>query len=367
MTNDYKSNEQRWQAVERRIQSADGTFFYGVLTTGVYCKPSCASRLPLRKNVVFYSTPNEAERAGLRPCKRCNPKALDHASLDRALHHLARTIMGNAEESFTLESVSKELNISAGHLQKRFKSVFGLTLKEFHVACRTQVFLQAIRDGLTVTDAIFAAGYGSTSRLYENSNTNLGATPKQLASKGEGVSLSYGFMQTPLGLMLLAATDRGICFLQFGDSERELLNNLNGTFSFATKTECALKQRPEFKRWQSALCAYMEGKMSTLSLPVDLRGTVFQQLVWKYLQTIPSGEVRSYKDVAQAIGKPTAARAVGTACGANPVAVLVPCHRVLRGNGALADYRWGVERKRKLLELEAVSGKGRVIGTEEER
>lgn len=340
--------DDRWATVESRRKEADGKFFYGVLTTGVYCKPSCKSRLPLRKNVVFFETYEQAELAGLRPCKRCNPRHDEPAVMEQ----LARWIADHSEEPLTLEQLGEQAQLSPGHLQKQFKRAFGITPKQFHQACRAQAFRESIQTGSSITEAIFAAGFGSTSRFYESSNKRLGMTPKALAAKGQGESIRYAILPTPLGLLLVASTERGICFLQFGDAEEQMILSITTEFPAAEVLPMSTEQQPELARWEKALNEYLTNKVQALTLPMDVRGTAFQQLVWNYLQSIPRGEVRSYGEVAAALGQPGASRAVGRACATNDIALLIPCHRVIRGDGSLSNYRWGVHIKKALLELE---------------
>ena len=343
----------RWNAVETRDASKDGEFVYGVATTGVYCKPSCASRRPLRKNVRFYATPAEAERDGLRPCKRCRPNVAAKAGVvDARIRKACELIAKNADQPLSLNDIASAVGMSAFHFQRTFKASVGLTPKEFHQAERVRKLKSGLKSGGSVTDAIYDAGFGSSSRVYERVDTRLGMTPLQYREGGRGLAISHAASRTPLGFVMIGATDRGICFIQFGDSEKKLGQQLVAEYPHATHTAMPSAQAATFATWMRALSAYLEGSTRALELPLDVRGTAFQMLVWRYLQTIPYGEVQSYTEVARGIGQPTAARAVAQACASNTIALAIPCHRVIRGNGELGGYRWGLARKRTLLDRE---------------
>jgi AraC family transcriptional regulator of adaptative response/methylated-DNA-[protein]-cysteine methyltransferase len=351
-----------WDAVLRRDSSATGEFFYAVKTTGVYCRPTCASRRPLRKNVQFFSTIAEARAAGYRACKRCRP---DDAGKSRAatapinavVHELARQIDANPEQAFRLTQLAKRAGYSPFHLQRNFKAIIGSTPKEYQTAARLRTLKQELRKDAPVSDAIYQAGFGSGSRVYEKADTQLGMTPSEYRSGGKGLTISYASGQTPLGLLMIGATDRGICFLQFGDNDRTLQAELRRQFPAAAVQPMPATHQEQFESWMAALKRHLRGLEPRLDLPLDVRGTAFQLIVWRYLQKVPYGEVRSYSEVAEAIGKPSAARAVARACASNSVALLIPCHRVVRGTGELGGYRWGVQRKRVLLDTERASSK----------
>ena len=350
--------EQCWQAVQNRDKSSDGRFYYGVLTTGVYCRPSCPSRRAKRKNVRFYASPAEAERDGLRACLRCHPLAgtAQDPARERILA-LCRYIEQHADSQITLAGLSRESKLSPFHLQRSFKAVTGVSPKQYLDNLRLKNFKSILRasdrkTSTNVTGAIFEAGFGSLSRLYEKAGTELGMTPIEYRRGGRGVEITYGFAQTPLGTMLIGATDRGLCFLQFGESRMQLREALKREYPEARIQALADPPPAAFQEWIKALNRYLAGHEPDLRLPVNIRATSFQMKVWKYLQSIPSGEVQSYREVAQGIGEPAAARAVARACASNPVALAVPCHRVIRANGGLGGYRWGLERKRTLLENE---------------
>ncbi|MFP5306070.1 MAG: bifunctional DNA-binding transcriptional regulator/O6-methylguanine-DNA methyltransferase Ada [Gammaproteobacteria bacterium] len=347
------NEEQCWDAVRARDARADGRFYYGVLSTGVYCRPSCPARLPLRSNVRFYVTPAQAEAAGLRPCKRCRPLELRaDARVAARMQALCRYIEAHAQQPLDLQTLSARAHLSPFHLQRQFKAAIGVTPRQYLEACRLRTLRAGLRDGHAVTRAIHDAGFGSTSRVYERVATRLGMTPKQYRGGGAGVAISYASAPTPLGLLMIGATDRGLCFVQFGDSVQALRAMLEAEYPAARITPMDDARRSELDAWMHALTAFLHGGAALPELPLDLRGTAFQMKVWSYLQKIPSGELQSYGEVAQGIGAPTAVRAVASACAANRVALLVPCHRVIRGDGSLGGYKWGLERKRTLIDHE---------------
>ena len=343
--------KQCWEAVSHRDHSFDGIFYVGVLTTGVYCKPSCPARRPLRENVRFYATPKAAERDGLRACLRCRP--LEGAGTKPArIHDLCRYIESHAGEPLTLEDLAEKAGMSRFHLQRTFKAVVGLSPKQYQEACRLESLKGALKQSNDVAGAVYDAGFGSASRVYERADTRLGMTPNRYRQGGRGLSITYATADSQLGLLMIAATDRGVCFVQFGDSREGLLGALRKEYPEAELEPMVNPPSGEFRQWMEALNRYLEHKQPSLDLPVDVRATAFQMRVWNYLQSIPPGEVRSYGEVAAGIDAPTATRAVARACATNPVALAIPCHRVIRGSGELGGYRWGVERKRELLEME---------------
>ena len=348
-------NDQRcWNAVTSRNAEQDGRFYFGVVTTGVYCRPSCPARQPLRKNVRFYETPGAAERDGLRPCLRCHPLAgrADEAAIQN-VHKLCAFIQQNCEsgEPLTLETLAEQAGWSPFHLHRTFKGVLGITPKQWLDACRVKSLKTKLRQSSSVTAAVYDAGFGSSSRVYEQVDQKLGMTPAQYRQGGKDVNISYAFANTSLGLLLAAATDRGLCFVELGADPETMLAELRAEFPHAKIAESNPDPRV-MGAWIKALTNYLQGDQIPPDLPLDLHGSVFQLKVWRYLQTIPAGEVRTYGEVAKAIGEPGAARAVGTACGSNKVALVIPCHRVIRGDRGLGGYRWGMERKQSLLDDE---------------
>jgi AraC family transcriptional regulator of adaptative response/methylated-DNA-[protein]-cysteine methyltransferase len=341
-----------WEAIGRRDRGQDGSFYFGVLTTGVFCRPSCPARRPLRRNVRFYATAAEAHRDGLRPCLRCRPLEALSSLADARILELCSYMEAHSEERLSLEELAARAGLSRFHLQRSFKAAVGITPREYVEACRLRKLKPGLRRSVGVTEAVYEAGYGSGSRVYERADTRLGMTPGQYRKGGEGVNITYVAVESPIGLMLLAATDRGICFVEFGDSPEALLAALRREYPAARIEAMREPPSPAFRDWIDGLNAHLEGTVPRPELPLDIRATAFQMQVWNYLQSIPYGEVQSYSEVAAGIGRPTAVRAVAHACATNPVAVVIPCHRVLRGTGALGGYRWGLSRKRALIDLE---------------
>jgi AraC family transcriptional regulator of adaptative response/methylated-DNA-[protein]-cysteine methyltransferase len=346
------NQEQCWQAVERHDGNFDGHFFFGVLTTGVYCRPSCPSRRPLPQNVRFYATAAEAERDGLRACKRCRPLDPERDRATAQVRDLCRYIEAHPDEAPGLKELAARAGISRFHFQRSFKAIAGVTPKEYVEACRVRKLKGSLRESKDVTEAVYDAGFGSSSRVYERADTRLGMTPMQYRRGGQGVAITYASAMTPLGILMIGATDRGICFVQFGQSEEELGAGLRREYPQAQIAPMTKPHAPEFEKWIAALTKHLAGNQPRLDLPLDIRATAFQMRVWNYLQSSPYGEVQSYGEVAAGIGKASAVRAVARACASNTVALAIPCHRVIRGTGELGGYRWGLERKRALIDLE---------------
>jgi AraC family transcriptional regulator of adaptative response/methylated-DNA-[protein]-cysteine methyltransferase len=354
LLNQNLSNEDlQWTAVRNRDRSCDGKFYFGVMTTGVYCRPSCACRLPLRKNVRFFEDMQSAERAGLRACRRCRPDepALELQHAER-IHRLADYIRAHSEDTLRLSELAKRAGLSAHHFQRSFKAVMGLTPKQFAEACRLQEFKGHLRTNRSVTDAIYEAGFGSSSRVYERVDTRLGMTPAQYRAGGKEMTISFASVDSALGRMMIGATDRGVCFIQFADSDQELLRLLASEYPAATLEPMPRNSAAQFQGWMTELHNHLAGEAPQLNMPLDLRATAFQMKVWRYLQSIPYGSVKSYAEVAADLGQPNSARAVARACATNRVALLIPCHRVIRGSGELAGYKWGLTRKRTLIDQE---------------
>jgi len=342
-----------WKAVAARDRAADGSFFYAVKRPGVYCRPSCPSRLPLRKNVSFFATVEAAEAAGFRACLRCRPRALagsDPAAA--AMTELSRYIEVHADEELPLTRLAEHAGLSPFHLQRAFKAIIGVTPKAFQTAARLKRLKSNLRAGDGVAGAIFEAGFGSTSRAYERIDGHFGMTPGAYRAGGRGETIAYACRQTALGAIMMAATARGVCFVQFGDTEARLLDQLRGEFPSATLEPSTSANSPQLDAWIDALDRHLSDGAPHPDVPLDLRGTAFQIRVWRFLLSVPSGDVVSYSEVAAGIGSPKAVRAAASACAANRIAVLVPCHRVLRGDGALGGYRWGPERKRAIIDSE---------------
>jgi AraC family transcriptional regulator of adaptative response/methylated-DNA-[protein]-cysteine methyltransferase len=338
-----------WDAVAARDRSMDGAFYYAVLSTGIYCRPSCPSKRPRRENVVFFRAREAAERAGFRPCKRCKPEAAAAADPNAELvEKVCRHIDAHTGEPVTLEHLGRALGMSPFHLQRTFKALTGITPRAYSDSRRLDSLKAGLREGHSVTRSLYDAGYGSSSRLYENASAQLGMTPSRYRKHGAGARIQYTVASTPIGQMLLAATERGICSIQFGDSAATLEGKLRAEYPRAKIARSDRKLTQEVRVMRAII-----GGNSTESLPLDIQATAFQRRVWEELKAIPRGATKSYSQIAADIGQPKATRAVARACAANPVAVAIPCHRVVRQDGAMGGYRWGADRKKKLLALEA--------------
>jgi AraC family transcriptional regulator, regulatory protein of adaptative response / methylated-DNA-[protein]-cysteine methyltransferase len=346
------NSDKYWKAVETGDRTFDGSFVYGVITTGVYCRPSCPSRLPLRKNIRFYETPDAAESAGLRACKRCDPRRAESADwVGPAIRDICNYIEVT-DHSLSVTHLASRARMSVFHFQRCFKKIMGVTPGQYLTARRMKRFKESLRVSKDVTEAIYDAGFGSSSRVYERSGTSLGMTPKQYRQGGAGVVMTYAPISTSVGLMMVAATDRGLSFVQFGETEGQLLELLVKEYPAARVQPMTEPHHPDFEKWVEGVRKHLTGQEPHLSLPLDLRATAFQMRVWNYLQSIPYGEVQSYSEVAAGIGQPRAVRAVANACARNRVALVIPCHRVIRGTGELGGYRWGLARKRALIDHE---------------
>ncbi|WP_100410470.1 bifunctional DNA-binding transcriptional regulator/O6-methylguanine-DNA methyltransferase Ada [Acidovorax sp. 69] len=344
----------RWAAVVARSAAADGTFWYSVQTTGVYCRPSCAARAPRPENVRFHASGAEAEAAGFRPCQRCKPRQPTALSHHAALvTEACRSIeTADNDKAATLEALAARAGLSASHFHRIFKQATGLTPKAYAAAHRAQRLRNALNESPTasVTDAIYSAGYQSSSRFYEQSAQVLGMTPSRYRAGGNALNIRFAIGQCALGAILVAQSDQGICAILLGDDADTLARDLQDRFVQAH----LIGGDTAFEALVAQVVAFVEAPGLGLNLPLDVRGTAFQQRVWRALQAIPAGQTASYAEVAERIGAPTAVRAVAQACAANALAVAIPCHRVVKSDGALSGYRWGVERKRKLLDLESL-------------
>ena len=337
-------------AVARRDPAWDGRFVYGVVTTGVFCRPSCSSRAARPENLRFFADPAGAAAAGFRACQRCRPESPGGAQA--VLIELARYIQSHSEERLTLATLAERAGLSASRLQRAFKQTFGITPRAFQEAVRLGRLKESLRAGDDVTAAIFDAGFGSTSRVYESAAGNIGMTPSAYRRGGEGETIAYAVRILGLGPMLMAATSRGVCSVQFADDAETLPAQLRQEFPRAEILASPARAAPALDAWMTALAAHLDAGGPRPDLPLDLRGTAFQVRVWRFLLTVPEGAVLSYGELADRIGQPRAIRAAASACGANRIGVLIPCHRVLRGDGGLGGYRWGLERKRALLAAE---------------
>lgn len=341
------SEDPRWASIQARDWRADGEFVYAVTTTGVYCRPSCPSRRPKPRNVRLFANGDEAERAGYRACKRCEPRQKTSAptrAVERArdwleAHH------AHPDSKITLKTLARVAGVSPYHLQRSFKRLTGLTPREYLAARRTVALKAGLLTQSSVTEAIYDAGYSSSSRVYEQADARLGMTPDTYRRRAAGVRIAFDVVTSPLGRLLVAATSRGLCRVAFGSRDEELESELSREFP-----EAALHRSPKaLRRWTRELLRRMDGEEPRLVLPLDIRATAFQWKVWTALSRIPRGGTRTYKELAAEVGRPRAVRAVANACASNPLAMVVPCHRAVRSDGALGGYRWGIARKRRLL------------------
>ena len=349
---DLSTNDLRYEAIRRRDPRADDRFFYSVVTTGVYCRPSCAARLAKPENVGYHASPDDAERAGYRPCKRCRPRERSRRDVQATLVDEACRALEQADELPSLAALAARAGLSPFYFHRLFKERTGMTPRAYASACRLRSAEQTLRGGASVTTAIHEAGYGSSSRFYERASATLGMTPSQLRRGGEGVSMRVVVRPCSLGRVLVAATERGVAAIAFGDDPERLRADLRARFPRATIAD---DEDRALDPVAERVVAMIDRPDVAPDLPLDLIGTAFQQKVWRALREIPPGTTVSYGELARRIDAPRAVRAVGTACGQNPVAVAVPCNRVLREDGSLGGYRWGLERKRKLLAREQES------------
>ncbi len=355
--------EARWAAVQARDARFDRIFLYGVRSTGIYCKPSCPSRRPRREQVSFYSSIEAAEAGGFRACLRCRPQSKDAEDPRLELVRRAcRRIEAHGEGPLSLAALGAELGVSASHLQRTFKIITGVTPLQYRAAHRVGQFKTHISGGETVIDAMYDAGFGSSSRLYEKAGSELGMTPAVYARGGAGVRITYAVVGCALGRLLVAATERGLCSVRVGDTDEELLKTLAEEFRAAE----IQKDAAALGEWIEAILRHLEGRQTSLELPLDVRATAFQRRVWEELRRIPYGSTRSYGDIARAIGQPKAVRAVARACATNPLAFVTPCHRVIREDGSMGGYRWGLERKRALLAKEHDEAAASVVTSDTE-
>ncbi len=337
-----------WAAVERRDAGADGGFYYGVRTTSVYCRPGCPSRRPLRANTAFFATIAEAEAAGLRACKRCRPTDASTASRHVAAIERACALLRASETMPSLAELADAAAISRFHFHRVFKQITGATPRDYARTHRLGDFARRLDNGEKVTEAIYGAGFGSSSRAYDAAPAALGMTPAARRRGGSGETVRYVTVATPLGWALVAATARGVCQTALGDDRKHLAAMVRQRFPAAT----VIDEDAGLKDWADQVVRFITAPSHTLDLPLDIRGTAFQARVWRALQKIPLGRTATYSEIARTLGQPRAVRAVAQACAANNLALIVPCHRVIREDGDLAGYRWGLERKRALLERE---------------
>ncbi len=343
------TDDDRYEAIRRRDRALDDHFVYAVRTTGVYCRPSCAARLARRENVVFYSSRAAAEQAGFRACKRCRPNEADRTTRHAATIARACRLIDNAEEQPALAELARGVGISPYHFHRLFKQVTGVTPKAYANARLAARMQDGLSRSASVTEAIYDAGFSSSSRFYESAADRLGMTPSTWRSGGAGTKIHFAVGQCFLGAIVVAATEKGVCAIDLGDDPATLVRGLQDRFPKAE----FLGGDPAFEATVAKVVGFVESPSHGLDLPLDISGTAFQQRVWQALRAIPSGRTAGYAEIAAAIGEPGAARAVARACAGNRLAVAIPCHRVIRSDGALSGYRWGVERKAALLQREA--------------
>jgi AraC family transcriptional regulator, regulatory protein of adaptative response / methylated-DNA-[protein]-cysteine methyltransferase len=345
-----------WLAVETRDRAADGTFVFGVRTTGVYCRPSCPARRPKRANVSFFASPKEAELAGYRACMRCDPQGEGESGIDQIVRQAKEYLQRNSERNVTLDELARVVGASPFHLQRKFKEIVGVSPKRYQDARKSEQLKARLRAGETVSRATFEAGFGSARAAYANAGGQLGMTPGQYRRGGKGSNIEYMIVPSSLGRVLVAATERGVCAVAIGDKDQQLERELRNEFPQANVKRS--RSNDELRAWVEAVVNCAEGECVAPEVPIDLFGTEFQLRVWEALRKIPFGARRTYGEIAHSVGTPKASRAVGTACGKNRVALLVPCHRAVRSDGSEGGYRWGEWRKGKLLERERSSEEG---------
>ena len=342
-------NDQLWQAVMAKDARFDGQFVFAVSSTGVYCRPSCPSRRAHRERVKFFELPEAAEQAGFRACLRCQPqraRVLDPQI--ELVQRICRLLNANESDSLKLAELASQVGVSQFHLQRTFKRVMGISPRQYLAARKIDNFKTLVRKGESVTTSLYESGFNSSSRLYEHAAEELGMTPATYSRGGRGVNISYTIAASPMGRLLVAVTDRGVCAVRMADNDAELEKDLREEFPNAQlkRDDSALRETVQ------KIVNHLEKNEPRLDLPLDIKSTAFQRQVWEHLRAIPYGETVSYGDVAKALGKPGAVRAVGRACATNPVALVIPCHRVVREDKTLGGYRWGLDRKQKLLEHE---------------
>ncbi len=345
----YDTDNKRWDAICRRDVGADSEFWYGVITTGVYCYPSCPSRTSLRENTRFYTTREAAVRDGLRPCKRCQSDKPPLVKRQQASVEHACQLIDQSNGVLKVEQLANDLGISRFHLQKLFKQFLGLSPKQYMNAARARRVNEHLSSNMSVTQAVVSAGYDSLSAFYSEGVNRMGMTASSYKRHGKGLNIIYAYGNTSFGRIIVASTNKGICSVLFGDSQRALFEDLQERFSQATFT----KDSDGLHAVVEAVTTLIENPTQAINLPLDIQGTAFQARVWKALCDIAPGTTSSYSEVARSIGEPTASRAVAQACAANPAAVLIPCHRVVSTSGAVSGYRWGVKRKEALIKRES--------------
>jgi AraC family transcriptional regulator, regulatory protein of adaptative response / methylated-DNA-[protein]-cysteine methyltransferase len=341
--------DDQWQAVVNRDRGRDGQFVFAVSTTGIYCRPSCPARRPRPENVSFFANPDAAERAGYRACRRCQPKAVA-SSQEELVERATAWLDTHIEERVTLPRLAAALGVSPGHVQRTFTRVTGVSPRAYAAARRLESAKTRLRDGADVTSALYASGYGSSSRFYAQARSALGMTPTSYKRGGEGMTMNYATTDSPIGRVLVAATERGLCAVSIGEDAAALAQSLTAEYPQATIRRDDDALRP----YMDSILAHLRDRTSLAALPLDVVGTPFQHEVWQALRAIPAGERRTYGQIAATLGNPKSARAVARACATNPAALVIPCHRVVRGDGDSGGYRWGSKRKQALLASERI-------------
>ncbi len=350
------SDDEKWNAVLSRDASFDGAFVFAVRSTGIYCRPSCPARRPGREQVVFFPGSVEAEQSGFQACQRCQPREAGPSPKARLVDQVCRYIDANLQRKLTLPTLSAQVGLSPYHFHRIFKRVLGISPREYVEARRLAKMKRYLRNGETVNDSLYNAGFSSRSRVYENVPGGFGVNPGEFRRGGEGLEIRYGIVDSPLGRLLVAVTDRGVCGVCIGDSDSFVERTLAEDYPAAT-----LERADEtMKEWTGAFAKYFDRGHFALSLPLDVKATAFQSRVWKIIQSIPWGKTTTYSRIAKELGKPEASRAVARACATNPVAIIIPCHRVIGKDGSLRGYRWGTKRKQALLKLEQASNPGTI-------
>ena len=356
---DVMSNPEMWNAVLARDSSRDGSFVFAVKSTGIYCRPSCPARRPRSEQVSFYQLPEAAEREGFRACRRCHPRrARTTDPKIELVRRICHAIDEHDEEPQTLKTLSEETGVSAHHLQRTFKDVMGITPRQYADSQRLKKFKTNVKGGSSVTNAMYDAGYGSSRGLYEKSSAQLGMTPATYGRGGAGMRIIYTTTDCSLGRLLVAATSRGVCSVALGDNDSDLISALFAEYPKASIDSQDTSISPSLNLWLNQVLELTAGKTPNVDLPLDIQATAFQWQVWEELRRIPLGETRSYQEIAAAIQKPKAVRAVARACASNHAALLIPCHRVIREDKSLGGYRWGLKRKEELLQRERELARG---------
>jgi AraC family transcriptional regulator of adaptative response/methylated-DNA-[protein]-cysteine methyltransferase len=350
------SDDEKWKAVLSRDVSFDGAIVFAVRSTGIYCRPSCPARRPGREQVVFFPGSVEAEQSGFRSCHRCQPREAGPSLKAKLVDQVCRYIEANLQRKLTLPTLSAQFGLSPYHFQRTFKSVLGISPREYLEARRLAKMKRYLRSGETVNNSLYNAGFSSRSRVYENIPGGFGVNPGEFRRGGEGLQIQYGIVNSPLGKLLVAATGRGVCGVCIGGSDAFVVRTLAEDYPAATME----RADERMEEWTGAFAKYFDGAHFALNLPLDVKATAFQSKVWKIIQSIPYGKTTTYSRIAQELGKPEASRAVARACATNPVALVIPCHRVIGKDGSLRGYRWGTKRKQALLKLEQTANPGAI-------